>query len=537
MDSELVNERGPTSITINHGNFTDDMLFQLYGLINISYCSFIGESVNIFIHRSQYEPVPTQENVRSFKTYLSDRRIKMYKAKLRVQFLQFIVYDNSQNIEIRHCDLSGDLFVKSFNRTKDVFIFISLLIDHGSISDSHVNLIFSAPTFSYIKINSVNMFNVVLVNGESASFHNLYVDLQNSTWTNKYYSFLDQFKVLSLSIISSELTRTCSACTLMTVNGHHKITADKTTEYFLKSIVENTRRPNVPTLFLIDNSFKAQGSLQDKITTSGIDVILTNNTFIIEGSVSFSVNSYFKIISLLIQCSAGQMGRRTLGQSDVIYTCDPVCDGDSRYSLQAGRLIISGTLSNYVGQDGLWSGTQETDTLQETYVPSCQSCPLGAKCENGIQGLANYWGYVTSNSSVSMARCPDGYCCQGNDTCGGIDSCNKGRTGILCGICEENLVESIFTPTCILKESCKSGLVITLFFTAALFYAFFLLSFSTIKNKLTHVLKKGYRICKERLKCNKDKAKDHTKQAVTEDGETDESGFKYIQILFYYVQD
>ena len=490
--------------------------------------------MEFWIYRSQFEPLPTEENVRSFERYLADRVMKMFKVKLRVRILYFRASGASRKIELSHCDLTGDLWVRSF---EDVFMFISLLIDHGSISDFQVKLEFSPTTFSYVKLFGVNMSNGIFKNDDRASLNNLIVNLENSTWVNKDYAFMELLEVLSISIVSSELTRTCSACNLFTIHGHDEFFVPDTTNYFLKSILENCHHPRDPIFSLINNIFRAEGSLQNKITTSHIEIILTNNTFIIEGSMSFNVGLHFEIINLLIQCSAGKMAQRNLGQSDVIYTCYPVCEQQSKYSLESGRLIMSGGLTNYEGEDGLMLGIQESGTIEETNVPSCQSCPLGAKCENGIQVLPNYWGYLTSKPSVAMIRCPDGYCCQDNETCKGIDSCNTGRTGTLCGFCEENLTESIFTPTCILKESCKSGFVTTLFISAALFYALFLLSFSTIKNKIIDALKKGYTMCKKRCKCDKDKSKDCNKQTVTEEGKTDDSGFKYMQILFYYVQD
>ena len=143
-----------------------------------------------------------------------------------------------------------------------------------------------------------------------------------------------------------------------------------------------------------------------------------------------------------------------------------------------------------------------------------------------------------------MTRCPDGYCCQGNDTCQGIDSCNTGRTGTLCGTCEQNLTEALFTPKCVPTENCKSGLLIILFISAALIYAVILLSLSTIKDQLKVQwkiiygnLKKCCANCKMLIKRDKEKVKSTNKQISVEDVESDEGGLKYMTILFYYVQD
>ena len=102
-----------------------------------------------------------------------------------------------------------------------------------------------------------------------------------------------------------------------------------------------------------------------------------------------------------------------------------------------------------------------------------------------------------------------------------------GRIGTLCGTCDQNLTETMFTPKCVPTESCRSALIITLFISAALVYTIILLSFNTIKNKLTCFLKNI------KAKCTNN----HDNQTSSKNPKTHESGLKYIQILFYYVQD
>ena len=66
--------------------------------------------------------------------------------------------------------------------------------------------------------------------------------------------------------------------------------------------------------------------------------------------------------------------------------------------------------------------------------------------------------------------------------------------------------------------------MIALFILAALVYTVILLSFGTVKKKLKFLLKKV------KTKCS-------NKQTSKNDVLTDDNGFKYMQILFYYVQD
>ena len=89
-----------------------------------------------------------------------------------------------------------------------------------------------------------------------------------------------------------------------------------------------------------------------------------------------------------------------------------------------------------------------------------------------------------------MIRCPDSYCCQENETCKAIDSCNTGRTGTLCATGERNLTEALFTTKCLPNEGCISNLVIVILISAVLVYGIVLLSFSTIKDMVMILFKK-----------------------------------------------
>ena len=136
-----------------------------------------------------------------------------------------------------------------------------------------------------------------------------------------------------------------------------------------------------------------------------------------------------------------------------------------------------------------------------------------------------------------MMRCPDGYCCQGNDSCKGKNSCNRGRIGILCGRYEQNLSEALFTPKCLPSKNCRSGVVIVILISAVIIYAVALLSFSTIKDVLIKLLKRVHKWCKGRFEQDKVKQNGIDEQQSKEDTATDDSGMKYMQLLFYYVQD
>ena len=212
---------------------------------------------------------------------------------------------------------------------------------------------------------------------------------------------------------------------------------------------------------------------------------------------------------------------------------------------------------------------KETSGVEVFESPACLLCPVGASCtKNSIKPLPDYWGFRHANGEVTMMRCPKDYCCRGRDTCKNVSSCNSGRTGPLCSQCEENTTESLFSPNCVSVQNCQTALVSTAYIFAALGYALFLTFFNDIKKKVKALSK--YFKCKktvESLTANKEysgsepfssQASDDTEKndifvssvsdsvlgssksdsdkELNEEKESD-SGMKYLQILFYYVQD
>ena len=88
-----------------------------------------------------------------------------------------------------------------------------------------------------------------------------------------------------------------------------------------------------------------------------------------------------------------------------------------------------------------------------------------------------------------MIRCPIGYCCTGSDTCLSVSSCNDERLGILCGNCELNLTESLFSPHTVHIGNCYSTVVMVLYTVCAITYALIMLTAGAIKEKAKGALK------------------------------------------------
>ncbi len=239
-------------------------------------------------------------------------------------------------------------------------------------------------------------------------------------------------------------------------------------------------------------------------------------------------------------------------------SCETHCENG--YTLEAAKVTLS-TL--YTPKTGF--------VLQDISgfpIPKCHPCPVGAVCQPFLQGLPNYWGFKNPQGQVIMIRCPESYCCTNSTSCTGIDSCRAGRTGTLCGACSTNLTESLFSPKCLPKENCHSDFIVALYFLSALVYCLFLLVSESVKNQTLGAFKKLSEVWKQKRRDRKclekksEETQDTNKQNednialrgsadvqattsadVTSPGKSFEvqsnpdGGIKYIQILFYYVQD
>ena len=121
---------------------------------------------------------------------------------------------------------------------------------------------------------------------------------------------------------------------------------------------------------------------------------------------------------------------------------------------------------------------------------ACPTCPTGSSCDkNNIRALPDYWGYKNTNGEVKMSRCPNDYCCSGNDDCKDIDSCKTDRMGKLCGQCKVNMTESLFSANCVSINNCQTILVSAAYVLAAMTYAIFLLTYNDIKDIFLNKMK------------------------------------------------
>ena len=73
--------QGITSVTIKQAEFTtQDSYFTLYGLVSFDNCTFgLGD---MYIHRSQSEPEPSEETIKTYKFYITQHKITFTRCQI-----------------------------------------------------------------------------------------------------------------------------------------------------------------------------------------------------------------------------------------------------------------------------------------------------------------------------------------------------------------------------------------------------------------------------------------------------------------------
>ena len=149
------------------------------------------------------------------------------------------------------------------------------------------------------------------------------------------------------------------------------------------------------------------------------------------------------------------------------YYCQEGCDSNT-YTFQKGSMVLHWDL--YKSSSSLIYKRQIKNHPPNLPNPICKPCPVGANCNSKIKALPNYWGIKIADDDITMVRCPEGYCCQDDESCQGIDSCNNNRSRTFCSGCKENFTESLFSPKCVPLEECHTKLIILLYILCVIAY-------------------------------------------------------------------
>ena len=261
-----------------------------------------------------------------------------------------------------------------------------------------------------------------------------------------------------------------------------------------------------------------------------------------------------------IFCSQGLAVANVSNEQEEQFTCEKLCPTDA-YTFQAGSAVIN---------KGYWK-----DITYSRSKVLCKICPLGANCTGPIKALPNYWGYKNpKDDPVTMTRCPDGYCCKENDTCDEINSCNINRTGNICGKCHKGLSEALFSTECLSADSCVGAIALLYYTLSVIIYIAFLAIYKDLQKYAAKKIKDLYKRIKnqqclywkknditnsdehnekfdEKIEVDIKNEKTHTdierrREKSENDGSHDKNkvpdnksddSTKYIQILFFYIQD
>ena len=311
--------------------------------------------------------------------------------------------------------------------------------------------------------------------------------------------------------------------------------------------------------------YTSHTSLWNEMSVKLINVTINATSLALASSVAMVSSLQFYLENFEISCPQGLAVAYVSNEKEEQFSCEKQCPTDA-YTFQAGSAVINGN-KDYVAS--LYNITYNRSEVH------CKVCPLGANCTGSMKALPNYWGYKDSqDDSVTMVRCPDGYCCTGNDTCEIINSCNVNRTGNICGKCQRGLSEALFSTECLSADTCI-GVIALLYYTlCVIIYIAFLASYKDLQKYAAAKIKKLYKGIKDQLclywKKNentnsgehnekpdenievdiKKKKTDTDVQRRREKSENDGShdknkvidnksddSTKYIQILFFYIQD
>ena len=176
---------------------------------------------------------------------------------------------------------------------------------------------------------------------------------------------------------------------------------------------------------------------------------------------------------------------------------------------------------------------------------SCLPCPYGAYCDfYTIEVMPNFWGYLVEKRppTLRFTLCPDNYCLANQSNYwphfGSYNSCNKKRSGFMCGHCEPGYSETLFSAECKRSQDCDDKW----FWLVFLALIFVMASFLVFKPPVvTFVAKQAFwfkraRNVNETESLNEDEI-DST--FLLSRGEIENENLQdvgYLEIIFYFYQ-
>ena len=341
------------------------------------------------------------------------RNVTFIRNKLMQNLLQM---RSNSSVLVKNNTIAGNnIHGRAFNIHSSIVVMNTISLENNTVTDYFIWASFS------------NNVSLDLMRIKKNRFRNGIIHIENcaSRLANTYIENDDRLSVSAVSV-------TC------TYEGH---------KYFPSELKNNAIIWN----YALSLSIRPIIELTGKIKISNVTVSVSSiaeievlrystKDVIAQRPYYKAFSNTYEISALFISCKRANV--KYFATFDIV-RCTP-CLRDT-YTLNNGSLNIS---SKHFGN-------KKHEFLKETASFNCYNCPVGANCTGDIKSKSNFYGYVTKQRKVKFVPCPLNFCCT-TDQCKTITSCNKGRSGILCGRCTKNNTESFFSRNCISVNRCKN---------------------------------------------------------------------------------
>ena len=533
------------------------------------------------LEKSRYEPDITAETLRHFTSRDDQNRIEIIQTKIHVSPMRIYINNVARHLKMEKVDLNSDLHIHIGEEGHDcqTVSVLDLEVINCIISSYIRPYLTNINSFAKLRFESTVFKRIFLLSEQQAGLASYVFD--NCTFPKatrvEIQRFLD-FKILGSSInVPNDCGHTECDVRVTGVDVDNLRSDRKLSEIFFNRIdkylhsrvdiesssfqggqgpfftVRQTDLRLSKTVFHIQTHRTRHEYLIDfdlkirSYSMLGYHALLKNvlinitstNRDMQQVNILSTVTDIMLIENTQIICPLGMDAVETVPVNMYqphVYHCEAACTSDM-YTFQSGNMTL----------DVIYDYYDTYDAFNKSFVsnldnPPCKQCPVGAKCNGNIKALLNYWGY-RAKDELFMIRCPPGYCCQDDESCQTFDSCNSNRSGPLCGVCEKGLAESLFDQTCIPVEKCHTWFIVLLYISCVVGYGLGLMLIDNVKEALLSSLKKIYQCIKatvlKKVKHNQnlEKSKNSEKSKSPEKEVKEEGSFKYLQILFYYVQD
>ena len=582
------------------------VIFYTKGSATLHGCT-LKARIYIFLHKSQNEPDFTYKTAEMIPSAINNKTINIINTSFHSNLHMYLL-SGIRTINIIGSDLGGDLLFVAGNKSVETVNSCHLTVLNISIikttftnsytaywaygRDSIISVQTTHSTFtkSYIlQHKGVGYFGAVI---ENTKFHRstvLFRQVISVSMRNCEYEVSDNIYYDNVKISGNDhfrydpegIKQTIKQliCLSYHCEGYWPTVSVEDTAFTgtLNKQTNSVIKTEQVTLIMRNVTFDiyqkgvnrkrwyiSHTSDWDGLLVKLINVNINATSLPSASSVAMVLSNQVYLENFELSCPQGLAVVNVSSNIEEQFSCEKQCPTDA-YTFQSGSAIINGN-KHYDSPYNIKYNRSEVH---------CKMCPLGANCTGSIKALPNYWGYKNSkDDSVTMIRCPDGYCCIVNDICDGIDSCDTNRTGNICGKCHKGLSEALFSTECFSTDSCAGTITLIYYTLYVIIYIAFLASYKDLQKYAAAKIKKLFKRIKgqqclywkknddtnsegdnekpdENIEVNVKNQKTHSEiQRRREKSENDGShgknkvtnsksddSTKYIQILFFYIQD